>query len=257
MVVSPLALSHHGGDRDPTYCPKTMTTEPEESETGYRPTMSTDIQKRTQEWHDQAYTDMTQSETIEVTCLGVKLTVPPQVYAPPPMPPHLSQVVQKEVHNSDRVLDMGTGSGINAILAAARSSNVVAVDINPYAVERARANAEANGVADRIQFIESDVFDRVEGRFDLIIFDPPFRWFPPRDLLEAAIADEGYRALTRFLAEARIHLNDGGRILVNFGTSGDVDYLISLIERNGFKKGVVSELELATDDWTVHCYVFA
>ena len=233
-----------------------MTKEPEKPKTDYRPTMSTDVQQRIREWHERAYTDMTRSETIEVTCLGVELTVPPQVFAPPPMPPHLSQVVQKEVHSSDRVLDMGTGSGINAILAAARSSNVVAVDVNPYAVECAQANAEANGVANRIQFIESDVFDRVEGRFDLIIFDPPFRWFTPRDLLEAAIADEGYRALTRFMAEARIHLNDGGRILVNFGTSGDVDYLISLIERNGFKKEVVSELELARDNWTVHYYVF-
>ena len=47
----------------------------------------------------------------------------------------------------------------------------------------------------------------------------------------------------------RVHRRD-------VGTSGDVDYLISLIERNGFKKEVVSELELARDNWTVHYYVF-
>jgi hypothetical protein len=37
------------------------------------------------------------------------------------------------------------------------------------------------------------VFEAVDGRFDLVIFDPPFRWFAPRDPLEAASTDENYR----------------------------------------------------------------
>ncbi|MCH7585530.1 MAG: hypothetical protein IH941_10330 [Acidobacteria bacterium] len=102
----------------------------------------------------------------------------------------------------------------------------------------------------------TDVFDQVEGGFDLIIFDPPFRWYPHRDLVEAAIADENYQGLTRFMAQARAHLRSNGRILVNFGTSGDLDYLLALIDRNGFKKDVVSELELVKEGWTVSYYVF-
>ena len=47
-----------------------------------------------------------------------------------------------------------------------------------------------NGVADRMTFAVADVFDGVEGDFDLIVFDPPFRWFKPRDLLEAGSTDE-------------------------------------------------------------------
>ena len=233
-----------------------MTGRERESERGYRPTMSPEIQQRIREWHERAYAEMARTETIEVTCLGLNLTVPPQVFAPPPMPTLLAEVVETEVRSSDRVLDVGTGSGINAILAAARSLDVVAVDINPYAVECARANAEANGVAERIAFFESDVFDRVEGGFDLIIFDPPFRWYAPRDLVEAAIADENYQALTRFVAEARAYLHDNGRILVNFGTSGDLDYLLAVIDRHGFDKEVVSELELVREGWSVNYYVF-
>jgi release factor glutamine methyltransferase len=58
------------------------------------------------------------------------------------------------------------------------------------------------------------VFSNVDGAFDLIIFDPPFRWFAPRDLLEAATTDENYQALTRFFRQARQHLTHRGRMLI-------------------------------------------
>jgi len=223
---------------------------------GYHPTISPEVQDRIRAWHDRTYADMIRSEPIEVTCLGVDLWVPPQVFAPPPMAPLLAQVVQQEVRSSDRVLDMGTGSGINAILAASRSSQVVAVDINPHAVECASRNAKANGVGDRVQCRASDVFDQVDGRFDMIIFDPPFRWYPPRDLLEASITDEGYAAMTRFMVQVQDYLTEGGRVLVNFGTSGDLDYLLYLIDSNGFAREVLSEVELVREDWTVNYYVY-
>jgi release factor glutamine methyltransferase len=57
---------------------------------------------------------------------------------------------------------MGTGSGVNAILAS-RSWGVVAVDINPYALASAQDNAARNGVADRIKVRHSDVFSNVDG----------------------------------------------------------------------------------------------
>jgi len=62
----------------------------------------------------------------------------------------LGEAVLAEVRDGDRVLDMGTGSGVNAILAATKSTDVVAVDINPRAVEAAQADVERNGVTDRV-----------------------------------------------------------------------------------------------------------
>jgi release factor glutamine methyltransferase len=69
-----------------------------------------------------------------------------------------------------------------------------------------------------------------------VVFDPPFRWFQPRDLLEMATADPGYRALTQFAREARLHLSDYGRLLVFFGSSGDLGYLQRLIAEGGVLK---------------------
>lgn len=68
---------------------------------------------------------------------------------------------------------MGTGSGVNAILAAGRGVDVVAVDVNPHAVVAACVNAERNGVPDRGEIHRSDLFEAVEGRFDLVVFAPP------------------------------------------------------------------------------------
>jgi release factor glutamine methyltransferase len=107
---------------------------------------------------------------------------------------------------------MGTGCGVNAALAACRAGEVVAVDINALAA--APDNAVRNSVAARLQVRHSDVFSTIKGSFDLIIFDPPFRWFAPHDLLEAAIMDAHYRALITFFRQARQHLTDHGRILI-------------------------------------------
>lgn len=187
--------------------------------------------------------------------LGLELLIPEEVFAPGARG-SFHPLVRDEVKPTDRVLDMGTGCGIVAILAAQRSAKVVAVDVNPKAVLAARANAVRNGVAERISFKQSDVFDQVEGAFDLIVFDPPFRWFKPRDLLEMSHADENYGALTRFMQQARDYLTPNGRLLMNFGTSGDVDYLYFLIEQNGFKKDILTSHEVATKDLTVTYYVF-
>jgi release factor glutamine methyltransferase len=145
---------------------------------------------------------------------------------------------------------------VNAILAASKAANVLAVDINPVALRAARANAERNGVAERVEVRYSDVFSEVGGTFDLVVFDPPFRWFRPRDMLEAAMTDEGYRAMTTFFRHLRSHLCPGGRALIFFGTSGDLGYLQQLVADCGFVSEVVAQDELTRDAWRVEYFAF-
>lgn len=137
------------------------------------------------------------------------------------------------------MLDMGCGAGANAILAA--QITVVAVDVNPHAVAATAANAERNGVAAKILCIESDGFTNVDGDFDVVVIDPPFRWFAPRDLLERAFADENYEALGRFFDEVGTRLRSGGCVLLFFGTSGDVGHLDALITDAGLESAIVAE----------------
>lgn len=222
----------------------------------YEPRMPPEYAARIRDWHEKAYAAMIRREATQHSYLGRTFTVPPQVFPPATMSELLGRAVLAEVRVSDRVLDMGTGCGVYAILAASRSTDVVGVDVNPFAIESARANAVANGVDSRIEFLESDVFERVTGEFDLIVFDPPFRWFSPRDYLEASMADENYGALTRFMEQGSNRLRDSGRILLFFGTSGDISYLQTLIARTEFVREVVAEHALVKSGWNVHYYVF-
>ncbi len=223
---------------------------------GYRPAMSPDDERRIRAWHEAAYESMRDSGMGIVSYLGRSFVVPPHAFPTAAVAEPLGRALLDEVRADDRVLDMGTGCGVNAILAASRSADVLGVDVNPHAVAAAAANAERNGVADRTTFRESDVFAAVDGTFDLMIFDPPFRWFAPRDLLEASIADENYRALTRFLEQAGEHLAPDGRILMFFGTSGDLDHLYRTAEENGFTREVVASRDLVREDLTVTYHAF-
>jgi len=223
----------------------------------YRPRVSPEEADRIRVWHERAYAALSARTTDEeVPYLGRTFVVPPDVFPPAPMSELLGRAVLDEVRPSDRVLDMGTGCGVNAVLAASRAVDVTGVDVNPSAVAAARRNAERSGVAERTRFREGDVFERVDGTFDLIVFDPPFRWLAPRDGLEAAIADEGYGALRRFMAEAPARLRPGGRVLLFFGSSGDLAYVLDLVRRSGFAREVLAERALEKEGLTVRYYAY-
>jgi release factor glutamine methyltransferase len=140
----------------------------------FRPSVSAEYVQKIRKWQNNVYEELKSLDTQVVDFLGRRFVIPPSVHPINPMFDLIGNSILAEVNESDRVLDLGTGCGVNAILAASKSTRVLATDINSIALDAARRNAEANGVADRITFVESDVFQHAPGKFDLIIFDPPF-----------------------------------------------------------------------------------
>jgi len=110
----------------------------------YQPRASLEEQQRIREWHERAYAALRARSAVDLECVGIKLCVPTEVFAPVE-PFLLASAVANEVRPGERVLDVGTGSGINAIVAARTSARVLAVDRNPSAVECARLNVDRNG----------------------------------------------------------------------------------------------------------------
>jgi methylase of polypeptide subunit release factors len=82
-----------------------------------------------------------------------------------------------------RVLDLGCGGGVQALLAARHAERVVGVDLNPRALAFARFNARLNGIHN-IEWREGDLFEPVAGeRFDLVVCNPPYVVSPESWLL--------------------------------------------------------------------------
>ncbi len=131
---------------------------------------------------------------------------------------------------SPKVLDLCTGSGCLAILAALRfpEAQVDAVDLSPDALEVAKRNVDDYGLADRVRLVESDLFTALEGRkYDLIISNPPYvkaasmRSLPDEYRQEPKMAlasgGDGLDHTRTILAEARRHLNPKGLLVVEIG----------------------------------------
>ena len=113
----------------------------------------------------------------------------------------------------DRVgsaLDLGTGCGVQALLAARHAKSVVAVDLNPRALWLTRVNCELNGISN-IECRQGDLFDPVRGEvFDLVVTNPPFVISPSQEYLfrDNAREDDG---LSRAAVEgAAAVLGEGG-----------------------------------------------
>jgi len=117
-----------------------------------------------------------------------------------------------------RALDLGTGSGLLAILCARMGASVLATDLNPHALALARRNAGRNGV--EIEVLRADLFEGVAGKFDLVLFNPPYLPTGPGDLTGDRWLDlsvdggrDGLAPARRFLEGLGAHLAPRGRAL--------------------------------------------
>lgn len=72
-----------------------------------------------------------------------------------------------------RAIDLGTGSGVHAILASDHCESAVGADVNPRAIEFARFNAALNGKRN-VEFVPSDLFNSIDGTCDLLLANPPY-----------------------------------------------------------------------------------
>jgi methylase of polypeptide subunit release factors len=112
------------------------------------------------------------------------------------------------------VLDLCTGSGIQALTVAAGAASVVAVDVGPRAAALTRLNAAVNG-ARNVEVRLGDLYHPVRGqRFDLIIANPPFVPGPQRGPAYHSGGPRGARVLSRVLAGLAAHLRPGGRAVI-------------------------------------------
>ena len=156
------------------------------------------------------------------------------------------------VNENDTVLDIGTGCGILAVLAAKKAQHVVAVDINPYAIKCAQKNAKAQGVTEKVDFFQGDLFQplRNDKSFSLILFNSPYLPSEPHEenswIGKAwAGGPNGRKVIDRFIAGAPCWLTENGRVLLVQSSLSDPDKTIEMFNELNLQAKVVSQIKFS------------
>lgn len=171
---------------------------------------------------------------------GLKLIVSQDVLIPRRETEGLVDYIIKNTKiNNPKILDIGTGSGAIALALKANlpNSTITAIDISQNALEIAKLNAINNQLD--INYIQSDIFSNVEGRFDIIASNPPYI-ANPNEVDELVLKNEPHLALfaskdglsfyEEILRQANNYLSESNIIVFEIPENKD-DKLIGLVKK--------------------------
>src|SRR3989344_1509405 len=152
---------------------------------------------------------------------------------------------------SGKVLDLGSGSGIQAESALMKTKDVLAVDINKEAVKLLKKK--------NIKAEYSDLFLNIKEKFDLIIFNPPYLPEEKLEDLDTKLVTTGgkhcYEILERFFKDVKNFLNKNGKILIVFSSLTKKKKVDSLIKKYGFKSKLLEEKKIFFESLYVYLVV--
>ena len=168
-----------------------------------------------------------------------------------------SFLVQKYVRELalGRVLDLGTGSGIQALTAMTNPNAhfILAVDQDETAVRALQEKINQEHLR-KLQVRQSDLFSEVPGKFNLIIFNPPYL---PQDkgLEDKAIygGKKGWELSEQFFRQASAHLYPDGKILFLFSSLTNITKIQEILHRHLFTFREVEQQKVAFE--TLHLYL--
>lgn len=193
---------------------------------------------------------------------GHSFRVDPRVLIPRPETELLVEAVLRALprDREARVLELGAGSGCISVSIALGNprARVVATELSPEALEVAEANAEALGVADRVEVRRGDLFQPLaaEDRFEVVVSNPPYVARAALARLSAEVrrepglaldgGEDGLEVIRRIVAEAQAWLVPGGLLTLEIGDEQG-DRVRSLLEAAGYGS-VRIERDLARHD---------
>ena len=163
---------------------------------------------------------------------------------PRPETEQLVEVLESKIQNpKSKMLDVGTGSGVIALSLASKfaEAEIIASDISDDAIALAQENAARLGLSERVQFIKSDLFEKIDGTFDVIVGNMPYvaqqdRQSLSREVLhdpEVALfgGEKGDETIRRLIEEAPQHLRREGLLALELGLGQDEALAAFLFEK--------------------------
>lgn len=172
----------------------------------------------------------------------------------------VEEVINEYKEKKCEILDLCTGSGAIAISLAKyiNESNIVASDISMKALQIAKLNAEKNLVRKKIEFIESDMFDKIyKEDFDIIVSNPPYIKTKVIEELDKQVKNEPYIALDGgadglkfykiIIENAYKYIKNEGKVFLEIGYD-QKNELINLFKENNHYENIYSKKDLGGND---------
>lgn len=172
----------------------------------------------------------------------------------------VEEVINEYKEKKCEILDLCTGSGAIAISLAKyiNESNIVASDISMKALQIAKLNAEKNLVRKKIEFIESDMFDKIyKDDFDIIVSNPPYIKTKVIEKLDRQVKNEPYIALDGgadglkfykiIIENAYKYIKNEGKVFLEIGYD-QKNELINLFKENNHYENIYSKKDLGGND---------
>ena len=146
------------------------------------------------------------------------------------------------ISRSELFLEIGCGTGAASVLIAQRAKLGIGVDINPIAIENSVRNARLHAV-ENVKFIESDLFQAVRDKFDVIVCNPPYSCYPAKDVIDMMFWDPQDQMKRRLFCEVRSHLKPHGRLYFGWADFKDLDYSLPqrLAQQHGLSLRCIKE----------------
>jgi release factor glutamine methyltransferase len=156
-----------------------------------------------------------------------------------------------KIKRNAKLLDLGTGSGIIAIMSKyAGAGKVLAVDINPDALKAAKFNVRFHKFGKSIRVIKSNLFDNVNKneKFDIIVANIPWRKIPTKNVIEKSMWDDDMSVNKRFFDQVNNFLKPSGKIYFLQANFGEMKDIRKLIKKSGF---VIKKTFAERDGWKI------
>lgn len=178
--------------------------------------------------------------------MGLRFQVNEHVLIPRQDTEILVEEAMRYLHDGMRILDLCTGSGciLLSLLHYSNDCEGTGVDISKEALQVAALNAELLGI--KADFLKSDLYEKVTGKFDLLVSNPPYierkviptlmeevREYDPYIALDGG--EDGLDFYRRIIGGAQDYLKRGGQILMEIG-SGQAQAVSELLREAGFKE---------------------
>lgn len=190
--------------------------------------------------------------------LGEKIIIHKNVF--PVDSPFSSKITAKRIpENAGIVLDVGTGTGVQAIIAAKKGAKkVLAIDIDDNSLENAKENVELHKLEKVIELRKSDLFNNIkeDEKFDLIISQLPFADVDYKAPVGHFLFDADFKLHERLLKDGRSHLNPNGKIFIPSGDVANEKRLNELIKEHDYKILKIEEEMFQNLKWKLYILSF-